>query len=158
MRRELNALILSFLIGALGVSGVAGCDGGRPQLSIENARAELSPVLRGEALIYLRIVNTGGKDTLSRVTIDIPGAVADLHEMKGAFMVLGKSLRIPIRSTVELVPMGSHIMVEHLPKDAKEGYHFNLTLSFERSGEVRIPLVFQKAQPMMPEYRHPEEQ
>jgi periplasmic copper chaperone A len=140
----------------LGALCFAGCESG-PKLTIENARAELSPVIRGEGLVYLKIMNTGGKDTLTGVKIDIPGAAADLHEMKGNFMVLAKTMRIPSKSTLELQPMGSHIMIENMPMDVKEGQPLVLTLVFEKSGELRIPLILMKAQPMMHEHNHDHE-
>jgi copper(I)-binding protein len=132
---------------------LAACEG-RPRLTVEGARAELSPVIRGEGLVYLRIVNDGGKDTLTGVRISIPGATADLHEMKGNFMVLATKLRIPAKSTLELQPMASHIMIGNMPRDVKQGLHFTLTLVFEKSGELQIPLVLMKAQPMMREHDH----
>jgi copper(I)-binding protein len=132
----------------------AGCEGGKPKLTVEGARAELSPVMRGEGLVYFRIVNAGGKDTLIQVKTSIPGATADLHEMKGNFMVLARTMRIPAKSTVELQPMASHIMLENMPGDAKAGLPFTLTLVFEKSGELQIALVLMKAQPMMHEHDH----
>src|SRR5512147_287408 len=88
-----------FLILALSFSG---CDSSSPKLTVEGARAELSPVMRGEGMVYFRIVNAGGKDTLTQVKINIPGATAGLHEMKGNFMVLAKTMSIPAKSTVEI--------------------------------------------------------
>lgn len=128
-----------------------GCDGGSPKLTIEGARAELSPVMRGEGMVYLRIVNTGGKDLLTKVKVSIPGATAALHEMRGNFMILAKTMPIPAKKTVELQPMASHIMLENMSRDIKEGQPFTLTLVFEKSGEMQVPLVLLKAQPMMRE-------
>jgi copper(I)-binding protein len=144
-----NARLLPLFIIILAALCLAGCEGGMPKLTVEGARAELSPIIRGEGLVYLRIVNAGGKDTLTQVKTSIPGATADLHEMKGNFMVFAKKMRIPAKSTVELQPMASHIMLENMPRDVTEGQHFTLTLVFEKSGEMQIPLVLMKAQPMM---------
>ena len=134
--------------------GVMACDGGQPRVSIENARAEMSPAMYGEGIVYLKIVNLGGKDTLIGIRTSIPGASADLHEMKGNFMVLAKSLQIPAKNTVDFVPMGSHIMIENMPKEASVGYPFTLTLVFKRSGDMKIPLALMKARPMMHEHEH----
>ncbi|HSB30476.1 MAG TPA: copper chaperone PCu(A)C [Candidatus Sulfobium mesophilum] len=125
----------------------AGCEGGKPKLSIEGMRAELSPVMHGEGMVYLRIVNAGGKDTLTQVRISIPGAAANLHEMRGNFMVLAKKMTIPAKSTLELQPRASHIMLENMPRDIKEGQPLTLTLVFEKSGEIKVPLVLTKALP-----------
>ena len=141
---------------SVGSLGIIGCDGGQPRVSIENARAEMSPTLYGEGIVYLKIVNLGGKDTLVGIKTTIPGATADLHEMKGNFMILAKSMRIPAKNIVDLMPMGSHIMIENMPKEAREGYAFTLTLVFDRSGEVQIPLTFIRAQPLLREHEHHE--
>jgi copper(I)-binding protein len=133
-----------FIILALSFTG---CDGGSPKLSIEGARAELSPVMRGEGMVYLKIVNAGGKDTMMQVKTSVPGAAANLHEMRGKFMVLAKTMPIPAKSTVELQPMASHIMLENLPRDVKEGQPLTLTLVFQKSGEMKVRLVLMKAQP-----------
>lgn len=98
-------------------------------------------------MVYFNIVNTGGKDTLTQVRINIPGATANLHEMRGNFMVLAKKMTIPAKSTVELQPMASHIMLENMPRDIKEGQPLTLTLVFKKSGEIKVPLVLMKTQP-----------
>jgi copper(I)-binding protein len=138
----------------IGAFGISACDGGQPRVSVESARAEMSPTMYGEGIVYLKIVNLGGKDTLTGIKTNIPGAAADLHEMKGNIMVLTKSLQIPAKNTIDLAPMGTHIMIENMPKDVKEGHSFTLTLVFKRSGEMQIPLTFMKAQPMMPGHEH----
>ena len=152
MAKNTVYLLLFIVLIALSFSG---CEDGKPKLTVEGARAELSPVMRGEGMVYFRIVNAGGKDTLIQVNTNIPGATADLHEMKGNFMVLARTMRIPAKSTVELQPMASHIMLENLPSDVKAGLPFTLTLVFEKSGELQIALVLMKAQPMI--YKHDHE-
>lgn len=122
-----------------------GCNGGKPKLTIEGPRAEISPFMRGEGMVYLKIVNAGGKDTLTRVKTSIPGVVSILHEMRGNFMVLAKTMPIPARSTVELKPMASHIMLENLPKDMKENQPLTITLVFEKSGDIQVPMVLTKS-------------
>lgn len=74
--------------------------------------------------------------------------------MKDNFMVLSKSLRIPAKNAIDLIPMGAHIMIENMPKEANVGYPFTLTPVFERGGEVQVPLTLMKAQPMVHEHEH----
>jgi copper(I)-binding protein len=143
--RRIIVRVVSLMMVA-GIMVLAGCEGGPPKVSIEGARAELSSVMRDEGLVYLKIMNAGGSDMLIGIKPGIPGAVADLHEMKGPIMVMAKAMRIPEKSTVELKPMGSHIMIVNMPKEVKEGYRFTLTLLFKRSGEMQVPLEFMKAQ------------
>ena len=156
MRRIFVRTLVILVLIVVGPLGISGCDNGRPRVSIENARAEMSPAFYGEGIVYLKIVNLGGKDTLVGMKTTIPGATAGLHEMKGNFMVLVKSMKIPAKNTVDLMPMGSHIMIENMPRKTHEGYAFTLTLQFARSGEIQIPLTFAKAQPMSPEHQYHE--
>ncbi len=123
-----------------------GCQGAPPRISIENATADLSPALSGEGMAYLTIRNAGGRDALTGVKVNLPGARADLHEMRAGLMVVSRKMTIPAQSTVALAPAESHIMIENMPKEAKEGSHIILTLVFERSGEKQVPLTLTKAQ------------
>jgi copper(I)-binding protein len=142
------------LMMAAGILVFTGCESGPPKVSIEGARAEMSPAMRDEGMVYLKIMNAGGSDMLTGIKPGIPGANADLHEMKGTVMVVTKALRIPAKSTVELKPMGSHIMIVNMPKEVKEGYRFTLTLLFKRSGEMQVPLEFMKAQEQPMTHEH----
>lgn len=151
--RRIIVRLVSLMMVA-GIMVLAGCEGGPPKVSIEGARAELSSVMRDEGMVYLKIINAGGSDTLIGVKPGIAGASADLHEMKGTIMVMTKAMRIPEKSTVELKPMGSHIMIMNMPKEVKEGYRFTLTLLFKRSGEMQVPLEFMKAQEQPMTHEH----
>jgi len=151
--RSIIVRLVSLMMIA-GIMVLAGCEGGPPKVSIESARAELSSVMRDEGMVYLKIMNAGGSDMLIGVNPGIAGASADLHEMKGTIMIVTKAMRIPEKSTVELKPMGSHIMIMNMPKEVKEGYRFTLTLLFKRSGEMQVPLEFMKAQEQPMTHEH----
>jgi copper(I)-binding protein len=134
---------------------LSGCKSEPPRLSIENVHAEFSKAMKDEASVYLTIRNDGGKDTLTSAKIDIPGASAGIHEMRGGMMIIANALKIPAKSTIALAPMGSHIMLTQLPRDVKEGSRFTLTLTFTRSGELQVPVEFvtSNSQPMMEHHR-----
>jgi copper(I)-binding protein len=151
--RSIIVRLVSLMMAA-GIVVFAGCEGGPPKVSIESARAEMSPVIRNEGMVYLKIVNAGGSDMLIGIKPGIPGAGAVLHEMKGTIMVVTKAMRIPEKSTTELKPMGSHIMIVDMPKEVKEGYRFTLALQFKRSGEMQVPLEFMKAQEQPMTHEH----
>ena len=151
--RSIIVRLVSLMMIA-GIMVLAGCEDGPPKVSIESARAELSSVMRDEGMVYLKIMNAGGSDMLIGVNPGIAGASADLHEMKGTIMIVTKAMRIPEKSTVELKPMGSHIMIMNMPKEVKEGYRFTLTLLFKRSGEMQVPLEFMKAQEQPMTHEH----
>jgi len=97
--------------------------------------------------VYLTIRNEGGKDTLTSARIDIPGASAGIHEMRGGMMIITNALKIPAKNTVELSPMGSHIMINNMPIAVKDGSRFTLTLVFARSGEIQVPVQFTPPSP-----------
>jgi len=146
MRSRVFTIVLATIVAA-----VLGCQGAPPRITIENASAELSPALFGEGLVYLTIKNAGGKDTLTGVKVDIPGAAADLHEMRAGLMIISKKVAIPPQGSVTLKPSGSHIMIENMPRDMKEGSSFTLTLVFQRSGEKQVLLTLKKSRmPQMP--------
>ncbi len=144
-RMPLVTLLFSVLMSGM------GCKGEPPKLTIENARASFSEAMLDEAEVYLTIVNAGGKDKLIGAKVSIPGTETEIHEMRGDLMVISKGLSIPPKSTVEFSFAGSHIMVMNLPKNVKVGYRFTLTLLFEKTGEVQLPLEFTKPRSAAPE-------
>ena len=145
---KMRSPVFTIFLAAITVA-VMGCQGSPPRITVENASAELSPALFGEGLVYLTINNAGGKDTLTGVKVDIPGASADLHEMRAGLMIISKKVVIPSQGSVTLSPSESHIMIENMPKDMKEGSRFTLTLVFQRSGEKQVLLTLKK--PRMPQ-------
>jgi periplasmic copper chaperone A len=147
---KIHSRVFTIFLAAI-TAAVMGCQGAPPRITIENAAAELSPALFGEGLVYLTIRNAGGRDTLTGVSVDIPGASADLHEMREGLMIISKKVVIPPQGSVTLRPSESHIMIENMPRDMKEGTSFTLTLLFQRSGEKRVLLTLKKSRmPQMP--------
>ncbi len=136
----------SAVIIALMILMVSACSS-PPRITIENVHAEFSPAMRDESAVYLVIRNDGGKDILMNAKIDIPGASADIHEMRGGMMILTNALQIPAKSTTELGPLGSHIMITHLPGEVKAGSRFTLTLEFKKSGVIQVPVEFTSPSP-----------
>ncbi|HUI47014.1 MAG TPA: copper chaperone PCu(A)C [Nitrospirota bacterium] len=144
-RDEYRRLVTLCLLAI--VSGMAfftGCSNEPPRLLIKNARVEFSEAMRDEASVFLTIQNDGGKDTLIGARTSIPGALADIHEMRGSVMVLSKALPVPAKGNLDLASGSSHVMLEGIPADVNLGYHFTLTLVFKKSGEIQVPLVITK--------------
>jgi copper(I)-binding protein len=133
---------------------LAACQGGPPQISIDGAKAELSPAVVGEAMVTMNIANQGGTDTLTGVKTDIPGVKALLHLMQGERMVTADSVKIPAKGNVELKMGGSHIMIEDMPKTIKEGSQLNVTLIFQKSGEKQVSMTLQGAVAMPMGHEH----
>jgi periplasmic copper chaperone A len=125
-------------------SAGAGCAPGEPKIGIEAPSAELSPVFLGVASVFLTIRNDGGRDALVGASVNIPGALVELHDVKDRRML--KVERIPVRSrgSVELKPGSQHLMIYNLPRTLQEGAEIELMLRFERSGERRVPVRLAK--------------
>ncbi len=142
------------VISILLILAISACS--QPKLTIENVHAEFSPAMRDESAVYLTIRNDGGKDVLMNAKIDIAGASADIHEMRGGMMILTNALPIPAKSATELGPLGSHIMITHMPGTVKAGSRFTLTLEFKKSGVIQVPVEFASPSPgpMMQEHQH----
>jgi copper(I)-binding protein len=125
----------------------SGCQRTPPKITIEDARVEFSQAMKDEASVFLKIVNIGGPDKLLGAEVSIPGATADIHEMSGMMMTIVKEFDIPANSTTDFRNGASHIMITDLPADFGKGDRFTLTLKFERSGELSIPLTFATSRP-----------
>jgi copper(I)-binding protein len=109
---------------------------GTPQIRIAEPRVMVSPSFTGVCAVFLRIENAGdGSDALVRAEVDVPGAIAELHDVQDGKMVRRDRIPVRARSVLELAPGGLHIMVFNLPKDVAGGKELQLRLVFERSGE-----------------------
>ncbi len=122
-----------------------GCSSQPPQVTIENPSAELSPDLWGVCSVFMTIRNEGGRDAVDSVTVSVPGALVELHDVKERRMVKVRSFSVPGHGSAELKPGGPHIMVFNMPKNMREGTNVELTLHFERSGERKVPVRLEKA-------------
>jgi copper(I)-binding protein len=146
------ALMVLFSLVAL--SMFTACESGPPQISIEAARAEMSPAIVGEAMVTMNIKNEGGPDVLTSVKADIPGARISLHIMQGERMVAADTLKIAAKKATEFKMGSSHIMIEDMPKTMKAGSKIDLTLVFQKSGEKKVSLILQPASNMPMEHHH----
>lgn len=148
--RKFGLLVLSVFV----VIALIGCQSGPPQISIEGAKAELSPATVGEAIVTMNIRNQGGPDMLMSVKTDIPDAKASFHIMQGERMVNADTVKIPAKSTMELKMGGSHIMIEDMPKNVTAGSQLNVKLIFQKSGAKQILLTLQGPASMPKGHEH----
>lgn len=124
----------SVTAGALEISG------GFSRATLPNA-----PVGGG----FMTITNTGAEDDrLISASSSVAGHM-EVHEMamEGDVMKmreLADGLPIPAGKTVELKPGGFHIMFMELQEPLVEGETVAVTLTFERAGEVEVPLMIGK--------------
>ena len=145
-RRILMTMV--WVLVALPVSlEFSGCQQMPPKISIQDARVEFSKAMKDEALVSLRIDNKGGADKLLGVTVSIPNATAEIHKMTGMVMIIANEFDIPANSTIDFKSGSSHIMITGLPLHVEQGYKFTLTLKFEKSGSLSVPLTFTTPRP-----------
>jgi copper(I)-binding protein len=123
-----------------------GCISQPPQITIEGQYANLSPIFIGAGSVFFKIKNTGGRDALVGATVAIPDAVIELHDEKDGRMVRVDKIVVPSRETADLRPGSHHIMIFNMPRTVQEGSELTLTLRFERSGEKKVPIRFEKEQ------------
>jgi copper(I)-binding protein len=135
---------LVVMVSAWLFAAAAGCSSPTPQITIEGAYGELSPVFIGAGSVYLKIRNAGGRDTLVGASVDIPRTVVELHDIRDNRMVRVGKMDVPSRETAELKPGSFHIMIFNMPKTIQKGSELALTLRFERSGERTEQIRFEK--------------
>jgi len=143
------------LIAALVVASVAaGCSsgGGTAEVKATDAWARASSAMASAGAAYMTIENTGsaadaliGASSPAATTVEVhetvvmgspaPGASAD-GGMMGMQPV--KRLEIPAGGTVELKPGSYHIMLIGLKQDLKVGDSVEITLTFEKVGEIKV--------------------
>jgi len=152
LRRTITSLFrykiitrFSVVLAGLLVAG-AGCTAQPPQITIEGQYANLSPLFIGAGSVFFKLKNTGGRDTLVGAAVAIPNAVVELHDVKDGRMVRVEKITIPSRETTDLGPGSHHIMIFNMPRTVQEGSEIALTLRFERSGEKKMLLRFEKEQ------------
>lgn len=128
---------------------LASCShAGDPEIQIADAWARETVAGQTSTAAYMTIRNVGsGDDRLVGVTVPAP-AKAMLHASESSGGVsrmreMSSGLAIPAKTSVELKPGGSHVMITALTAPLPEAAQVNLLLKFEKSGErqVVVPVV-----------------
>ncbi|MDH4163268.1 MAG: copper chaperone PCu(A)C [Nitrospirota bacterium] len=135
---------MGILIFSLVTLAGSGCTSQPPQITVEGQYANLSPMFFGVGSLFMKIKNAGGRDTLLAASVNIPAATVELHDIKDGKMVKVDRMKVPSRDTLELKPRSLHIMVFNMPKTVQDGSDMLLTLTFERSGQLQVPVRFEK--------------
>lgn len=131
------------LIGVVVLAACAPAASG-PKISVEALWGRSSPKVADAGAFYLNIKNTGtAADSLIGAKSTACGMV-ELHETidKGGMMemqpIAGQRIEIPAGGTVELKPGGMHVMCMMKKADFAAGAKLPLTLTFEKSGEMKF--------------------
>ncbi len=132
-----------FRVAALVLAALAvGC-ARPPQIELGAGEAHLSSMFGGACAVFLEIRNTGGRDALVGARVDVPGAIAEVHDVRDGRMVRAERVTVPANGVLELKPGSLHILVFKLPRDARAGSELTLRLHFEKSGEKSTSLRIQ---------------
>lgn len=149
------AMLALSLVIVLGVLNSAGCKSGSPLLEVESPQAVLSPFMLGTGSAFLTIVNKGnGDDTLVAARVDIPGTITELHDVLDGKMKKIEKIQIPARTSVRLQPGSLHIMIFNMSRTTDAGQSLTLVLSFEKSGEKRVPVTLTSKVEAVHEHHH----
>lgn len=139
----------------------SGADGG---ITVADAWARPSPMVAGAGAAYMKITNSGSEaDALLGAASDVAMTV-EVHEtvaleepaatdgmggmetpaatdgMGGGMMGMRpvERVEIPAGGSVELKPGGYHVMLIGLKRELKVGETIEITLTFEKAGEVKV--------------------
>ncbi len=141
---KLRWLVFSILMMALALSACQPAQNG-PQITVEGAWGRSSPKIATAGAFYMVIRNDGTEsDKLVSATSSACGMV-ELHESymmdngaMGMRPVEGGVIEIPAGGSVELKVGGLHVMCMEKTADFNPGDSYQLTLVFEKSGEMVI--------------------
>jgi len=146
---RLGGLLLAALVVA---SVAAGCSSGSASILVADPWARASSAMASAGAAYMKIENTGsaadaliGASSPAATTAEVhetlamgspaPGASGD-GGMMGMRPIA--RLEIPAGGSVELKPGSYHIMLIGLKHDLKPGDTIEITLKFERVGEIKV--------------------
>jgi copper(I)-binding protein len=139
--RLVAALLMALTIGS--GAAIAHDDHDHDHQETTSTAAGTPAVSTGTGLVYLSITNTGSEaDRLVGARADVADATS-MHVNDGAGDVMQMTevtggFAIEPGTTVELGPGGAHIMLENLTQDLRPGTTYEITLTFERAGDVTL--------------------
>ena len=128
---------------------LASCgESGEPDVQLGNAWARPT---RGDApaAVYVAINNKGSADDRLVGAFSDHSAMAMIHQSElvngVARMRMAGEINIPAGSRIEMVPGGTHVMLEGLRAPLKTGDQFDLVLKFSKSGDRTVKVDVTKA-------------
>jgi copper(I)-binding protein len=130
-------------ISLVALAALAGCAGSGGAISVSDAWARPSMGMDRAGAAYLVITNGGEEDDVLLGASSPAAATVEVHETTmdsdGAMVMqpVG-SVAIPAGETVRLEPGGYHIMLIELTGELTVGDEIEITLSFERAGEITV--------------------
>jgi copper(I)-binding protein len=155
---RLGALLAAVLLVA---SVIAGCSGAGGSIKVSEPWARNSPMVAAAGAAYMMIENSGsaadalvGAASPAAKTVEVhetyeveSPAPSDATESPAAMEspaggMMGMRpiarLEVPAGGSVELKPGGYHIMLIDLNQELKVGDKIEITLKFEKAGDVKV--------------------
>lgn len=136
------------LITALTLLAACG-QSGDPDIRLSNAWARPT---RGDApgAVYVAIENKGKADDRLVGAFTDHAAMAMVHQnelVNGvARMRMAGEINIPAGNRIQMVPGGTHIMLEGLRAPLRTGDRFDLVLRFRKAGEKTVKVTVEDAE------------
>lgn len=144
--RTVAAAVMLFLLACAGAAAGDGMKSGGISVVEPYAFASIGKVPNGAGFLAIR--NEGNQDdVLIGVTSDFARRNelhTHLHQNGRMMMRPVERIEIPAGATVKLEPGGDHIMLMGLDGPLKAGERRNLTLVFEKAGELAIELIIRE--------------
>ncbi|MFN7065307.1 MAG: copper chaperone PCu(A)C [Aquificaceae bacterium] len=126
----------------------------QPKIEVKDAWVREVPPTSKMSAAYM-IIENGGKEVDKLVDVSSNASqITEIHETVEGKMRRVKVLEVPAGSKVELKPGGYHIMLINLSRPLKEGDKVEMTLKFEKSGEVKVQAPVRKGMGMMEHHRN----
>ena len=134
--------------------GLAACGGGGGDdaLRVDDAWARATPAVVSVGAVYLEVTSPVA-DELVGATVDpsIAGAVqvhrTDVDDAGTATMTAQDALDVPAGGTLDLAPLGDHLMLVDLVDPLTTGETFDLTLQFATAGDVTVTVEVREEAP-----------
>ena len=127
------------------------------QIEIDHPWSRAMPPTAPNAAAFFVLHNQG--DTADRlISASSPQAQkTEIHEHvhKDGLMKMQQvqGVDVPAGGEVKFMPMGYHVMLFGVQKQAQDGERFPLTLRFEKAGDVEVEVAVQKDAPQA-EHQH----
>ncbi len=135
----LRLLIAAFLLPLMG--SLAFAQSSSDGIAVSEAWLRATPGGAKTGAAYLTISGTGPGDRLVAAKTDVAERVElhnHVHENGVMKMRRVDAIEVPAGETVTLGPGGYHLMLFNLKHPLKVGQRVQLTLAFERAGEVPV--------------------
>ncbi|MDX1523011.1 MAG: copper chaperone PCu(A)C [Anaerolineae bacterium] len=134
--------LLMIIAIACGTGSAPDATGGEPSLMIIEPWARASTLDGGNSALYLTVRNEGGDDVLLGAATTVAEAVeiheSSMDENDVMHMSPVSTIAVPSGESVNLEPGGKHVMLIGLKEQLKAGDTIEVTLTFERAGEVVV--------------------